>query len=161
MKTGEILSQRKARETESDGKTTNSAWRRRLAVKTGAVAAAGALLFTGCASEADTVSENLSTAADNFEIDRRIVFLNGITDEVPLVIEGRCSIEADIEDDQLEVTCKTGPDAFKKHFLGLSDNMSYIVEQQAPADADEYRTRIIIKPEQLIPNFDLNTSGGN
>jgi hypothetical protein len=156
MRTGEIL----GAEKESDVKTGRNGWRRSLGVKVGAFAAAGALLFTGCDSAAETVSDNLSTAADNFELERRIVFLNGITDDVPLVIEGRCSIEADIEDDQLEVTCKTGPDAYKKHFLGLSDNMSYIVEQQEAADADEYRTRVMIKPEQLIPNFDLNTSVG-
>lgn len=161
MHTGEILGARKAQVKESDEKARRSGWRKLLGAKAGAVAAAGALLFAGCQSEADTVSENLSTAADNFEIDRRIVFLNGITDQVPLVIEGRCSIEADAADKQLEVTCKTGPDAFKKHFLGLSDNMSYVVEQQKDADVDEYRTRVIIKPEQLLPNFDLNTSGGN
>src|SRR6056297_2924073 len=82
-----------------------------------AIAAAGTMILAGCATEADTVSENLSTAAEEFEIDRRIVFLNGITDEVPLVIEGKCSIEADTADEQLEVVCKKGPDAYEKHFL--------------------------------------------
>jgi hypothetical protein len=130
-------------------------------VRTGLLAlatGAGALLLGACASKADTVSENLSTAAEEFEIERRIVFLNGITDNVPLVIEGRCSIEVDDSDDQLEVTCKAGEDEYEKHFLGLSDNMTYMVEQVETADVDEYRTRVLIKPEQLIPNFDLNTS---
>ena len=147
--------------TEVDVKSRQHDWQRMAKIGASVLVSTGALFLAGCKSEADTVSENLSTAADNFEIERRILFINGITDQVPLVIEGRCSIEADEADGQLEVTCKTGPDAYKKHFLGLSDNMSYIVEQQAPADVDEYRTRIIIKPEQLLPNFDLNTSGGN
>ena len=118
-------------------------------------------LFAGaCSSSADEVSYNLSQAADEFEIERRIIFINGITDEIPLVIEGRCSIEVDGSDKQLEVTCKDGEDDFKKHFLGLSDNMSYIVEQIEGADVSEFRSRVIIKPEALIPDFELNTSVG-
>ncbi len=161
MYTPEKTGAEKARTQNTDAENSQSGWKKSLKVKAGMVAAAGAILFTGCSSEADTVSKNLSTAADNFEIERKIVFLNGVTDEVPLVIEGRCSVEVDSEDRQLEVTCKTGPDAYKKHFLGLSDNMSYVIEQQEPADVDEYRTRVIIKPEQLVPNFDINTSGGS
>ena len=86
------------------------------------------------------------------------MFINGITDDNPLVIEGRCSIEADTADEQLEVTCKIGPDAYKKHFLGLSDNMSYVVEQLDAADADEFRHRVVFKPENIIPNIDVVTS---
>ena len=118
---------------------------------------------SACSSEADTVSRNISTAADNFEIDRRITFLNGITDSTPLVIEGKCSITADTADQQLEVTCKTGEgdEDYWKHFLGLSDNMSYVVEQTEPADVDPFHHRVIIRPETIVPNFDLETSGDN
>ena len=79
-------------------------------------------LFTlaACQDDAKVASYNISKAADNFEIDRRIVFYNGINGEYMLTIEGRCSIED--QTTQLEVTCKVGPSAFKKHFLGLSDN---------------------------------------
>jgi hypothetical protein len=111
---------------------------------------------TGCTGAAEKASTNLSTAADNFEIERRIVFINGITDKIPLVIEGRCSIKADGVDGQLEVTCKTGRNEFKKHFLGLSDNMTYIVEQTRSAKANVYRSRVMIRPEELIPDFNLN-----
>jgi hypothetical protein len=76
-------------------------------------------------TDAEVASYNLSKAADQFEINRRVVFFNGITDKYLLVIEGRCSINADREDGQLEVTVKTGPDEYKKHFLGLSDNVTY------------------------------------
>ena len=118
-------------------------------------------LASACESQAETVSDNISTAADNFEIDRRITFLNGVTGGTPLIIEGLCSIEADAADAQLEVTCQTGEDEYWKHFLGLSDNMSYIVEQVEPADVDPFHHRVIIRPETVIPNFDLETSGGN
>jgi hypothetical protein len=113
------------------------------------------LALTGCATDSATVSENLSTAADQFEIDRRVVFFNGITDTYLLTIEGRCSITD--EGNQLEVVCKLGPDEYKKHFLGLSDNVSYFVEQLDSADASEYHYRILFKPEAIIPGFDLET----
>jgi len=69
------------------------------------------LVLTGCGSDASIASRNLSKAADMFEINRRIVFYNGITDSYLLTIEGRCSIEP--TKFQLEVTCKTGPKKYK------------------------------------------------
>jgi hypothetical protein len=116
-----------------------------------------ALLLAACDTDADVASRNLSVAAEQFEIDRRVVFLNGITDTYLLSIEGRCSIED--QGNQLEVTCKTGPDAFKKHFLGLSDNVSYFVEQLEPIDVSEYHYRVIFKPEVIVPDIDLERSG--
>lgn len=124
------------------------------------LAALTAVVFlTACGSDAEKVSRNLSTAADQFEIERRVVFFNGITDNYLLVIEGRCSIEVDDADTQLEVTCKIGDDEYKKHFLGLSDNVTYFVEQTETADADEYRYRVIFKPEAIVPDIEIDTSG--
>ncbi len=117
-----------------------------------------AVLVTGCERDAQVASRNLSVAADMFEIDRRIVFYNGITDSYILTIEGRCSIEKDNHDAQLEVTCKTGPMAYKKHFLGISDNVTYFAEQIESAGVSVYRYRVIFKPELLLPNIDLETS---
>lgn len=125
-----------------------------------AALAASVLIGAGCSSsDAEVASENLSTAADQFEIDRRIVFFNGITDTYLMTIEGRCSIEADGVDAQLEVTCKVGDDEYKKHFLGLSDNVSYFVEQTKAAEVDVYHYRVIFKPEVIVPNIDVETSG--
>lgn len=120
------------------------------------IIAATALLLTACESDADVASKNLSTAAEQFEIERRVVFLNGITDEYILEVYGRCSIEDD--GGQLEVTCKQAEDEYVKHFLGLSDNVTYFAEQVEVADADEYRYRVIFKPESIIPAFDLEAS---
>ncbi len=121
----------------------------------------GASMLGACTSDADMASTNLSKAAEQFEVERRVVFLNGITDTYLLSIEGRCSIEADINDRQLEVTCKTGPDAYKKHFLGLSDNVSYFVEQVDAVDVDVYHYRVLFRPEAIVPNVDLETSGND
>lgn len=126
----------------------------------GAALAASIMVGAGCSdSDADVVSENLSTAADQFEINRRIVFFNGITDTYMMTIEGRCSIEVDVADGQLETTCKVSDDLYKKHFLGLSDNVTYFVEQIDAAEADAYHYRVIFKPETIIPTIDVETSG--
>lgn len=114
------------------------------------IAAAASLALTACATDADVASENLSKAADQFEIQRRIVFLNGITDTYMLTIEGLCSITDEVN--QLEVTCKVGEDEYKKHFLGLSDNVSYFVEQTDSADVSTDRYRVVFKPSTLIPD---------
>jgi hypothetical protein len=117
-----------------------------------------AVLVSACGSQADTASQNLSKAADSFEITRRIVFYNGITGENILVIEGLCSLGNFDAAGELSVTCKVGPDSFKKHFLGLSDNVTYFAEQIDGAPADPFRYRVIFKPETLIPDIDLQTS---
>lgn len=123
---------------------------------TASMLVAAGLTLTACASDADVVSENLSKAADNFEVNRRIVMFNGITDQYLMVIEGTCSITD--EGNQLEVTCKTGKDSYKKHFLGLSDNVSYFVEQgeAVKASADNYR--VTFKPQSIIPDPDFRGS---
>ena len=116
-------------------------------------------LLAGCSgSDASVASRNLSQAADMFEINRRVVFYNGITDSYILTVEGRCSIYDD--GNQLELTCKTGPDSYKKHFLGLSDNVTYFAEQLEGEDVSVYRYRVIFKPEAIVPDIDLETSLG-
>lgn len=108
----------------------------------------------GC-TDAEVASANLSTAADQFEIFRRVVFYNGITDEYILVVEGYCSINVDSADNQLELTVKTGPGVFLKHFLGLADNVTYFVEQIEPAYVGTGNYRVIFKPSVVIPNIQL------
>ena len=115
--------------------------------------------LTGCPDQASVASENLSTAADNFEVDRRIVFFNGITDTYLMTIEGTCSIAADGSDAQLEVTCKVGDDQYKKHFLGLSDNVSYFVEQVEGEKVSTYNYRVIFRPETIVPDVEVDTGG--
>jgi hypothetical protein len=125
-----------------------------------AAAAISATTLAACSSDADVASSNLSRAAEQFEVNRRIVFFNGITDKYLLEIQGRCSVETSDSalGGSLEVTCKTGPNDFRKHFLGLSDNVSYLVEQTEGTDVSVYNYRIIFKPEVIIPDIDLVTS---
>lgn len=120
--------------------------------------ATAVLALSACSTDADVASANLAKEAEGFKIERRVVFVNGITDTYLLSIEGRCSIEDD--GGQLEVTCKVGEDAYKKHFLGLSDNVTYFVEQMEPIDVSVYRYEVVFKPEAILPDIDLETSAG-
>jgi hypothetical protein len=117
------------------------------------------LLLTGCSSDADVASENLSKEADMFKIDRRIVFYNGITNTYILTIEGKCSLGNYDSNGELSVTCKTGDETYKKHFLGLSDNVTYFAEQIDGVPVNVYNYKVIFKPESIIPDIDLKTSG--
>lgn len=113
------------------------------------------MVIVGCSTDAEVASRNLSLEAGNFKIERRIVFYNGITDSYILTIEGRCQIE---HGDKLAVTCKTGEDSYKKHYLGLSDNVTYFSEQIESADVSVYRYKVVFKPEAILPDVDLHTS---
>lgn len=115
---------------------------------------AAMLGLAACADDASVASRNLSKAADMFEIDRRVIFYNGITSEYILTIEGRCSI-AGGRGTQLAVTCKTGPNSFKKHFLGLSDNVTFFAEQLESKSVSVYHYRVIFKPQSIVPDVDF------
>src|SRR5688572_7074887 len=107
-----------------------------------------AISLAGCPDDAEVASDNISKAADNFEVARNIKFVDSIQGLNLLEIEGRCNIEHEAEGtthDQLEVTCKDGPDSFRKHFLGLSNNVTYVVEQLDPIDVSEYHYRMTFK----------------
>lgn len=124
------------------------------------VAVVAALSLAAC-NAADMASRNISYESDNFKVMRRIVFVNGITDKYLLSIEGLCSITKDKEDNQLEVTCKTGDSEYKKHYLGISDNVTYFVEQMDGSDVDTFHYKVAFRPETLLPDIDLQTSGNN
>lgn len=118
-----------------------------------AVGFLGLGLLAGCNTDATIASHNLSKASEMFEIDRRVIFYNGITGGYMLSLEGRCSVED--QRNQLEVTCKTGHNTFKKHLLGLSDNVTYFVEQLESKNVSAYHYRVIFKPQTIIPDIDF------
>ena len=136
--------------------------------------AASVVLLGSCGKDSDATvaSENISTAADNFEVLRRIVFYNSIIGETMLNIMGFCNIEDDratrshkgnrlvptaTGEPQLEVTCEV-EDGHKKHFLGISDNVTYFVEHMDASKVSEYHYRMVWKPQAIIPNLDIRGS---
>jgi len=118
-------------------------------------AAVASIILAGCSREADLASQNLSVAADQFEVTRRIVFYNGITGEYILTIQGLCSLGNYDKSKDLSVTCKVGPKEYKKHFLGLSDNVTFFVEQIEPVTASPYQYRVIFKPLSIVPDIEV------
>jgi hypothetical protein len=123
-------------------------------IKNLAAVAVVACAAAGC-NDADVASRNLSKAADQFEITRRIVFYNGITGEYMLTIQGLCSLGNDDTARRLSVTCKTGPSSFKKHFLGLSDNVTFFVEQVEASSVSPYQYRVVFKPLAIVPDIEI------
>lgn len=133
----------------------------RTITKTLLASAASVAVLAGCTAEADTVDHNVTVAADNFEVNREIFVINGITDEVLYTVEGRCSITD--EGNQLEVLCKLAegddPDNYVKHMFGISDNITYMVIQLDSLNVDPWHHEIRIRPETVIPDITFNTSG--
>jgi len=123
----------------------------------GAVTMVALLALSACSRPADVASHNLSVASDNFEVTRRVVFFNGITDSYLLSIEGLCSIDISTPK-VLKVTCKTSASGYKKHYLGLSDNVTYFVEQMADIPINTYHYRVMFQPQTIIPEIDFRGS---
>lgn len=121
---------------------------------TATVLLSAAAILSSC-NEADIASKNISKAADQFEVDRRVIFYNGITGGYMLSIEGRCSLGNHDKNRELTVTCKVGESSYKKHFLGLSDNVTFFVEQLEPKKVSGYHYRVIFTPQAIIPDIDV------
>lgn len=120
--------------------------------KLATLAIAAALALSGC-SAADVASRNISTEADEFRVDRRIVGINLITGDYLFVVTGKCSIEPDEAESQLEITCKVGENAYQKHFIGIPGgaNVTYTAEQLATTDVSAYHYEFVFKPEVILP----------
>lgn len=119
-----------------------------------AVTLAAAALLTGCSTDSDVVNRNISQDADNFKIPRRITFINGITDQYLLTIEGYCSIDSSSNPGQLTVTCaKDG--GYTRDYLGRSDNVTWIAQQLDPAKVSPSFYKVTFKPSVIIPDPEL------
>ena len=109
-------------------------------------------VFTGCDQrQADDVSYNLSLEADNFEDVRQITVINCLQGDVLFQMTGKMSIEADMEDNQLEIIVEDENGEYKKHFVGLSDNVTYVVEDITSGDVSKYKYTLNFNPDMWIP----------
>jgi hypothetical protein len=111
--------------------------------------------LTACTSAADTASQNVSTAADNFEVNRLIVGINLRTGETLFSVQGACSLT---RDGDLVVLCKesANPDTFTKNYFGLAEGVTYVSTQLGPVAASGFHTRIVLRPTTFVPDFDLD-----
>lgn len=128
----------------------------------GALIAITALVgTTACTSAADRANENLSKSAENFEVPRRIVGINGITDKVLFSVEGFCSYESDGKTFEAICLVSRNPDKVERTTMALSDNVTFISTQTGGKEVSLFRPRVIFRPETIIPNFDLSTNANN
>ena len=120
-----------------------------------AVAVSVALIacLAGCVDQrqADDVSYNLSLKADNFEDIRQVTVINCLQGDVLFQMTGKMSIEADMADKQLEIVVEDENGQFKKHFIGLSDNVTYVVEDITSGNVDKYSYTLNFNPKMWIP----------
>jgi uncharacterized protein YheU (UPF0270 family) len=107
-------------------------------------------VLAGC-READRVSHNLSLEADNFEVVRQLTVIDCITGDVLFQMTGKISIEADTVDNQLEIIVEDENGDYQKHFVGLSDNVTYIVEQLNFQDVENYKYVLNFNPKMWLP----------
>jgi len=109
-----------------------------------------AFALAGC-SQAERVSTNLSQEADNFNIVRQLTVINAIQGDVLFQMTGKMSINADTADNQLEVTIEDENGQYQKHFIGLSDNVTYVVEQKSYKNVSKYKYSLNYNPKMWVP----------
>ena len=110
-----------------------------------------ALSLVGCGTEAERVSHNLSQEADNFNDIRQVTVINCLQGDVLFQMTGKMSITADTDDNQLEVVVEDENGDYKKHFIGLSDNVTYVVEDITSKDVNKYKYTLNFNPNMWIP----------
>ena len=110
------------------------------------------LTLTGCGTEAQRASYNLSQQADNFNIVRQLTVINCIEGDVLFQMTGKMSITADTTDNQLEIIVEDDG-TYVKHFVGLSDNVTYVVEDLNLGDntVSKYKYTLNFNPKMWIP----------
>ena len=107
--------------------------------------------LVGC-SKAERVSYNLSQEADNFNDVRQITVINCLQGDVLFQMTGKMSITADMADKQLEIIVENGG-TYVKHFVGLSDNVTYVVEDLNLGEnaVSKYKYTLNFNPNMWIP----------
>lgn len=109
-----------------------------------------ALFLTGC-TEADRISYNLSQEADSFNKIRQLTVINCIQGDVLFQMTGKISIKAVPDENQLEIVVEDEDGTYTKHFVGLSDNVTYVVEDLKSSSVDKYKYTLNFNPKMWIP----------
>ena len=108
--------------------------------------------LTGC-SEAANVNHNLSQAADNFQVIRKITVYNARTDLIVMEMEGAMSL-SNTSTSELVVTCMTGPNTYKKNYIYLNEYVIYVVEDITGTVTDPYHYKVHFYT--ALPDIDIN-----
>ena len=112
---------------------------------------AACFALSGCETQANRVSYNLSQEADNFNSVRQVTVINCLQGDVLFQMTGKISITADTADNQLEIIVEDENGQYKKHFIGLSDNVTYVVEDITAGDVSNYKYTLNFNPKMWLP----------
>lgn len=123
----------------------------------------GAILLTGCSevtpdngnSDADKAQYNIMMDAEEFKVQRTIIAQGGLDGEIFMMAEGRCSFEYP-SDNRVDIVCKVADNQYKRDTLILGDQDRVYIAQEEPIDVSVYHTRVIFKPESVLPEFDIS-----
>ena len=116
------------------------------------IAVSVAVGITAC-SEASRVESNLTKEADNFNVVRQLSVINCLQGDVLFQMSGRMSITADVDDNQLEIIVENNDNTYVKHFVGLSDNVTYVIEDLnlGANDVNKYQYTLNFNPNMWLP----------
>lgn len=107
------------------------------------------LVLAAC-TQADRVSHNLSQEADSFNVTRKLTVINQRTDTVLFQMTGNFSIEKESDGD-LAVIGENDNGTYYKHFVCLSSEISYVVEDLGKTTVNRHKYEINFNPEMIIP----------
>lgn len=118
-----------------------------------AMAALAVGMLAGCETEASRVEYNLTQEADNFNIVRQLTVINCLQGDVLFQMTGKMSITADVDDNQLEIIVENEDGNYTKHFVGLSDNVTYTIEDLnlGKNDVEKYKYTLNFNPNMWLP----------
>jgi hypothetical protein len=108
--------------------------------------------FTSC-NAADNVNHNLSQAANNFEVLRKITVYNARTDLIVMEMEGYMSLSNN-SSNELVVTCMTGANEYKKNYIYLNEYVIYVVEDITGTRTDPFHYKVHFYTP--TPDIDVN-----
>lgn len=116
------------------------------------IAVSAAVGITAC-SEASRVESNLTKEADNFNVVRQLTVINCLQGDVLFQMSGKMSITADVSDNQLEIIVENEDGNYTKHFVGLSDNVTYTIEDLnlGANDVNKYQYTLNFNPNMWLP----------
>jgi uncharacterized lipoprotein YehR (DUF1307 family) len=118
------------------------------------VVVVGLVLLAGCGRESESVSYNLSLEADNFNVTRTLTVINTRAEDgnssILFQMTGNFSITKAADGD-LEVTGENPGNTYYKHFVNLSRDITYIVEDLGTTTVNKHKFEINFNPKMIVP----------
>jgi len=109
--------------------------------------------LAGC-RQSDRVSYNLSKEADSFNVVRRLTVINTRAEDgnqaILFQMTGNFSLK-NSEENELEVIGENDDGEYYKHFVYISRDISYIVEDLDSTSVNKHKFEINYNPEMIVP----------